>query len=178
MSKIELITSKVLQRCHLFNLIENEFRLPTGKIVKRQIVEHPGAVVIIPKLTDNSLFMLHQYRAAIGQVLLEFPAGTIEREEEPIACAKRELAEETGHTANKWTELGILYPTPGFCSEIQYCFLAEELIPCTVEKDEDEIIEVISMRPEAIERAVIVGSLSDAKSIAVYTRAKLRGLIG
>jgi ADP-ribose pyrophosphatase len=141
-------------------------------------VNHPGAVVIIPQLEDGRLVLIDQYRFAVGETLLEFPAGTLDRGEQPLDCARRELIEETGYRAEHWRALGIMYPSPGYCDERQHLFLASGLVPEQAAGDDDEMIEVKRLTVQEVERAIVDGALVDAKSIAAYTRAKLQGVLG
>jgi ADP-ribose pyrophosphatase len=145
--------------------------------VVRQVVKHPGAVVIIPQLEDGRLLLIAQYRFAVGATLLEFPAGTLEPGEAPLECARRELIEETGYRAEHWRALGITYPSPGYCDEQQHLFMATGLVPEHAAGDEDEIIEVKRLTVQEVERAIADETLVDAKSIAAYARAKLQGVL-
>ena len=108
---------------------EQTLRLPSGRTVVRQVVKHPGAVVILPQLADGRLLPIAQYRCAVGETVLEFPAGTLEPGEAPLACARRELIEETGYRADHWHALGTIYSSPGFCDERLHLFLASGLVP-------------------------------------------------
>jgi ADP-ribose pyrophosphatase len=168
----------VLHRYRIFAIVEQALRLPSGRTVVRQVVQHPGAVVIIPPLEDNCLVLIAQYRFAVGETLLEFPAGTLEPGEAPLECARRELIEETGYRAEHWRALGILYPSPGYCDEQQYLFMATGLVPEHVAGDEDEILEVKGLTVQEVERAIADGTLVDAKSIAAYARATLQEILG
>jgi ADP-ribose pyrophosphatase len=160
-----------------FDVIETRIRLATGTVHRHVTVRHPGAVVILPCLAAGTLCVIKQYRHSVQRVLLEFPAGTLEPGEAPFMCAQRELAEEVGQLAARWESLGELYPAPGFCDEQQYCFFATELTPCPTARDEDELIEVVPMQIAEVEEAIRTGHMMDGKSIAVYTRARLRGFI-
>jgi ADP-ribose pyrophosphatase len=146
--------------------------------VVRQVVKHPGAVVIVPQLEDSRLVLIEQYRFAVGETLLEFPAGTLEPDEAPLECARRELIEETGYRADHWHALGVIYPSPGYCDEQQHLFVASGLVPDQAAGDEDEILEVKRLTVQEVERAIADGTLIDAKSIAAYARAKLQGVLG
>ena len=161
----------------VFSLADEQLQLATGKLVHHFTIRHPGAVVILPRQDDGTLLLIKQYRHSVGITLLEFPAGTLEAGEEPLTCAKRELAEETGYLATQWQALGHLYPAPGFCSEVQYCFFASGLAPGVAHPDADECIEVVSMSTAEVDQAIRAGRLSDGKSIALYTRANLHGLL-
>lgn len=174
---IAVLKSQTVFSGPVFAVVDEQLRLAAGQLVHHFTVRHPGAVVLLPRQNDGSLLVLKQYRHSVGTALFEFPAGTLEPGEAPLTCAKRELAEETGHKATEWQALGHLYPAPGFCSEVQYCFFATGLSPCAAHPDEDEIIEVVSMSTTEIEQAIRDGRITDGKSIALYTRAKLHGLL-
>src|SRR6266545_667217 len=113
----EVLSTKVLQSYRIFAIVEQELRLPSGRTVVRQVVHHPGAVLIMPQLADGRMVLIAQYRFAVRETLLEFPAGTLESGEAPLECARRELIEETGYRAEHWRALGVTYPSPGYCDE-------------------------------------------------------------
>ena len=168
------------RRCYhgrVIEVIEQDLTLPSGKKVTHATVRHPGAVVIMAQRADGQILLLRQYRQSIGGVILELPAGTLETGEKPLACAMREIVEETGMSAGSWTPLGEVYPAPGFCDERQFLYLARDLSSARGTPDEDEIFTVVPMSVPEIENAVISGELSDAKSIATFARARLRGLV-
>ncbi len=178
MQTIEVLSTKMLHRYRIFAIVEQTLRLPSGRTVVRQVVHHPGAVVIIPQLADGRLLLIEQYRFAVGETLLEFPAGTLEPGEAPLLCARRELIEETGYRAEHWGALGIIYSSPGFCDEQQHLFVASGLVPDQAAADEDEILAVKRLTVQEVERAMADGMLVDAKSIAAYARATLQGVLG
>jgi ADP-ribose pyrophosphatase len=177
MQTAEVLSTKVLHSYRIFAIVEQALRLPSGRTVVRQVVQHPGAVVIIPQLADGRLLLIEQYRFAVRETLLEFPAGTLEPGEDPLPCARRELIEEAGYRAEHWCALGIIYPSPGYCDETQHLFVASGLVPDHAEGDEDEILEVKRLTVQEVERAIADGALVDAKSIAAYARAKLQGVL-
>jgi ADP-ribose pyrophosphatase len=173
----EVLSTNVLHRYRIFAIVEQSLRLPSGRAAVRQVVHHPGAVVIMPQLEDRSLLLIAQYRFAVGETLLEFPAGTLEPGEAPLECARRELIEETGYRADHWHPLGMIYSSPGFCDERLHLFLASGLVPEHAAGDEDEGIEVKPLTVQEVERSIADGTLVDAKSIAAYARAKLQGVL-
>lgn len=140
-----------------------------------EVVRHPGAVVIVPLLPSGELGVIRQYRHALGTSILEFPAGTLEPGEAPLACALREIVEEIGYAAATMVDLGILYPAPGFCDERQYLFLARDLTPAVAQGDADEIIDLVPLTAVAVRDAVAAGEFADAKSVAAFYRALARG---
>jgi ADP-ribose pyrophosphatase len=167
----------LLKQARAFRFVEQEIVHGDGRVSKIDKVEHPGAVVILPVDHDGRLVVLKQFRPALMKTIYEFPAGTLETGEDPQVCAQRELAEEIGKAAARWTSLGILYPAPGFCDEVQYCYLASELSDSRAEMDADEVIEPDRMTVAEVEAAMAEGQISDGKSLAIFLRARLAGLV-
>jgi len=159
-----------------FRLVRDHVRLPSGKTIDKFSIRHPGAVVILPIFDDGSMLLTWQYRHAIGRYILEFPAGTLEPGEEPLACAQREVQEEVGHAADEWIELGTTFPAPGFCDELQHFYIARELRPVPLDPDEDEFIEVRRSTAVEVDEAIASGEMVDGKSLAMIARARARGL--
>ena len=131
---------------------------------EREIVEHPGAVAVVAVDREGAVTLVRQLREPARAELLELPAGTLEEGEEPLATAKRELAEETGLTGGRWRGLGSFYTTPGFCREYMHLFLAEDLDPGQAQQQDDESIEIVRIAPEEIEP--LLPELEDAKTLA------------
>ena len=148
-----------------------------GNQYEYETVRHPGAVVILPLNERGEIILVKQYRHSIGETILEVPAGTLEVGEDPAACAVRELSEEIGMGARSWRSLGILWPAPGFCDERQHLFLARDLFPQKGIPDEDEDIVVTTVSTQELEEAMIDGRINDAKTCAIYLRAKLSKLM-
>ncbi len=141
-------------------------RLTDGSEAVREVVRHPGAVVIVARDRDNRILLVSQFRYAVGRMLLELPAGTLGAGEEPPACARRELAEETGFAARRWTTLARFYSAPGFCDEQLHCFLAEDLSPIGANADPDERIEVVALSLDRALELIDGGGIRDAKTIS------------
>jgi len=153
--------------------------LPGGAETDLEILRHPGAAAIVAVTDDEEVVLIRQYRHAVGDYLWEIPAGTRDGEEDPLACARRELTEETGFTAQSWTELGEMLPAPGYASERIYLYLARGLGRAAQKLDEDEVITDVTRIPagQAL-RWVTDGTLIDAKSAVALCRAHERGLLG
>lgn len=136
-----------------------------GKVREYHVVEHGGAVAVVP-IQDGQITLVRQTRPAVNEELLEIPAGCLEQGEEPLACAKRELAEETGWRANTWHELGWIYQAPGYSSEILYLYIATDLSMGEQNLDDSEDIEVVHMPVEDALAMARRGELKDAKTVA------------
>lgn len=173
-----ILEQQELLRGRVFKVVRETVQYPDGRVATKDLVRHNGAVVILPRHNDGRLVLVRQYRHATGGMFLEFPAGTLEIDESPIACAKREIIEETGFAASDWKDLGTLYPAPGFCDEKQFFYYAENLTEAFAEMDEDELIEVVLLTIEEVEARIRNDEFRDGKSLAIYTRAKLQGLLG
>jgi ADP-ribose pyrophosphatase len=161
-----IIDQKLIHQGYVFSLYREKVTLPNGVVSERDVVRHPGASVIVPLTDKQSILFIKQYRHAVDDYLIELPAGTLEKNEAPLDCAKREVREETGYSASTWEELGKLYPTPGFCDELQYIYLASDLIKDLLPQDEDEIIEVIEIKLSDIIKMVNENKIKDAKTLS------------
>lgn len=138
----------------------------TGKRITKEVCVHPGAVVILPFLDPKTILLIRNRRVAVNDTLTELPAGTLEKNEDPINCAGRELVEETGYLANRMKPIGRLYPSPGILSEQMFLFAAYDLERATRKLEEGEEIEVVPTKwDDAIEQ-IRSGEIVDAKSIA------------
>jgi ADP-ribose pyrophosphatase len=148
---------------------------PDGRTHLREIVEHaPGAAVVAVD-ADGQVLLVRQLRPAVDAYLLELPAGLVDPGEQPIDCARRELEEETGYTAQRLEPLVRFYTSPGFTTELIHIFVATGLRACLVDPDEEEEIELVRMPVERAISQVLDGEISDAKTIAgllAYTRQR------
>jgi len=174
-----LISSRTVYQGPLFRIDTEEISEPQAGIVTRDIVRHGGSVVILAiddaKKRDPLIVLERQYRRAAGQFLYEVPAGKIDPNEDRLAAAKRELAEETGFRAKEWTKLVRYYASPGFLAEWMQVFLAEGLTPGPTSFDEDERLEVMLVPFSELLRLIDSGKILDGKTlIAAMFYARLR----
>ena len=150
----------------VFKLVRENVTLENGTTTDVEFIEHPGATAIIPFLNDHRILLLKQYRHALKKCIWEIPAGTLNPQEEIISCAKRELIEETGYSANGWQKLGEITPVPGYSDERIHIYLATELQTAEQHLDEDEIIQVQEVEFNNALEMIGNGEIQDAKSIA------------
>jgi ADP-ribose pyrophosphatase len=150
----------------VFGLRRDEVIEPSGLRTKREVITHPGSVVVLPVLPDGRIVMIRQYRHATRQYLWELVAGRKEPEETPKEGAARELLEETGYRAKRFKLFLDVFPTPGFLEERMYILLAEGLTAGEAQPEEDEKIEVRPYRLKELKQMIKSGRLKDAKSIA------------
>lgn len=166
------LASREVYRGRIIRVREDTVLLPNGKEGRREVVEHPGGVGILA-LDGDDVLLVRQYRYAFSRVLTEIPAGKREPGEEPSVTARRELKEEIGAEAEKWTELGALIASPGCYGETLYLYLAQELTFGATHPDEDEFLDVLRMPfDQAVERCMR-GELTDAKTVAALLKAKI-----
>ncbi|NLX49919.1 MAG: NUDIX hydrolase [Methanospirillum sp.] len=148
---------------------QRQVEVPSG--TKRFVVVHPGGAVAVLPVDGDEVVLIRQYRAAIGDWILEAPAGTLEEGESPEDCAARELIEETGLAAAGLVPLGAVYTTPGFSDEVIHLYLAHGLSPSNAfEPDEDEQIEVVRVSADEVRAMARDGRIRDAKTICLVHR--------
>lgn len=160
-----MVRSERIYDGRVVSLRRDEVALPSGRTAVREVVEHRGAVAVVPLTDTGDILLVRQYRAPIGRRLLEVPAGTIEPGESVEACAARELAEEVGMRAGRWRHLGAIYPSPGFLTEVVHLFAAAALSAHRLEAEEEDM-EVVRVTLGEARRLVISGDIADAKSVA------------
>ena len=165
-SKARILRSDVVYQGSIFAVRRDEVIEPGGLRATREIVSHPGSVVVLPVLPDGRIVLVRQFRYASGQFLWELVAGRKEPGESPQRGAARELLEETGYRARRFRIFLDVFPTPGFLTERMFILLAEGLTPGRAQPEEDEILTSRAFSPAELERMIRRGRLRDAKSIA------------
>ncbi|MFZ4394032.1 MAG: NUDIX hydrolase [Kiritimatiellia bacterium] len=169
------VTCKTVFQGRVLRVDVLDIELPGGRKSTREIVRHPGAVVVLAERPDGAFVLVRQPRAAIGELLLEVVAGTLEPGEAIEAAARRELEEETGYVAVSLQPLGEIVPCPGYSAERLHCFHARVgLQPGATRPDFDEQVAAVVMTRAEINRAIASGELKDAKSIAIWHLAACR----
>ena len=158
--------SETLLTAAKFTVERREYDVPGVGRVRRELVVHPGAVLILPVLPNNQVIMNHNSRFAAGKELIELPAGTLEPPEAVLDCASRDLEEETGYVAGRIEPLCEFFTTPGFTDEYMHAFLATDLTKTVQQLDETEQIRVEIMDLDDALRATVDGRIIDAKTIA------------
>ena len=168
--KTQLLSSKVVFKGRVFHVTRDEVVEPGGHQNVREVIRHNGSVVVLavdesvnPK--DPEIIFERQYRHAAGQFLLELPAGRLEKGESPLAAAKREMIEETGYRAKKWTLLTKYFASPGFLSEWMLIYLAREIAEGTAQPEEDENIEVVRIPLSKALALVEANKIHDGKTL-------------
>lgn len=144
-----------------------------GGVEAREVIVHPGSVVILPILDDGRIVMIKNKRFTVERTLWELPAGTRDPSEPPLSCALRELEEETGYRAAQLTRLLDFYPAPGISNERMHAFVASGLTPSQQDLDDTEQIEVFPLAPAEVLRMVRAGEIEDAKSLTVLLYHRL-----
>lgn len=162
------IGTKLIYKARLFDLKKVWVRRANGHEFAHDVIFHPGASVIVPMLSQSEFVLIRQYRTACAKVIWEFPAGTLEKGEAPIHCAKREIIEETGYAAKRWEKLGTFYPAPGISTELMHLFLATSLVPKTMALDRDEFIQRKVVSLKTLQKMIANGAIIDAKSIVGF----------
>ena len=168
---IETLSRETIYHGRAFNVQRDEVRFPNQRTMHVDIIEHPGAVTILPIDADWRILFVRQYRHATGKELLELPAGTLNVGEQPDDCALREIREETGFAAGKLIRLGEFYLAPGYSTEYMVVYLAEELHHDPLPVDQDEFITLEAIPIEQAYDLALNGGLQDGKSLAALLLA-------
>jgi ADP-ribose pyrophosphatase len=161
----ETVASQELFRGSFLLALRDQVRLPDGSLASREYVRHPGAVVVVAQLPDGRYVMVRQWRHPLGRVFAEFPAGKLDAGEEPLACAKRELQEETGYRAQRWAYAGPIHLAIAYSTEVIHLFFADDLQSGPRQLDEGEFLDVFAASLEQLLQWARDGELTDAKTL-------------
>jgi ADP-ribose pyrophosphatase len=165
------ISSESVYSGRIVNLRVDKVSLPNGREATREIVEHASAVVLVAIDDDDNALLVRQFRYPVGETLLEAPAGIVEEGETPDDTAQRELQEETGFASRNLRPIGGFWSSPGFTNEFMYAYLAKNLVPSSLDADDDENIQVERIPMSRIPRLIRLGEIQDAKTIAAMLMA-------
>ncbi|HEY6378958.1 MAG TPA: NUDIX hydrolase [Candidatus Dormibacteraeota bacterium] len=160
-----LVERRQIYAGRLLTVFEDEVGLPDGSVARREIVSHPGAVAVVALADEERVVLVRQWRHALGGAIWEIPAGTRDKDEPVAATAPRELAEETGFRARRWSSLGAACVSPGYSRELISFFLAEGLVAGPTDLDRDERVDVMLAGPAEIADLVRRGAV-DCKTLA------------
>ena len=162
----QIVKSEVIFRGKVFNTIVNQIEYDSGNKAVREVAEHPGGAVVIPVTDDGKIVMVSQHRFPMNEVLLELPAGKLNKGENPLVCATRELEEETGYKSQNVIELGSIYTTPGYSTEKLWIYLAKDLKPGNHKREEGEYgMQVLEFSLDEVEKKITNGEIVDGKTI-------------
>ncbi len=164
------LLEKTIRKIYVFkgrivNVRNDDAQLSNGKIVSREVVEHRGGVGILPITAQGEVLLVKQYRYPYGELLLEIPAGKLEPGETPFETGVRELREETGMNAARYFDLGIDYPSPGYCNEKIHLYAADGLTEIGQKLDEGEFLNVLSVPLTEALTMIYNGELKDSKTV-------------
>ena len=163
--KERLLSSQTVYNGRAFIIRRDELRIPSGVTILREVVDHPGAVAVVPILNNKSILMVKQYRYPVSRVLLEIPAGTLRKGERPLDGARRELVEETGYRAGYLKKILRCYTSPGYSSELLHIFLATGLSKTNSRVDADEFIRISEIKIHQALTMIMKNEIKDAKTI-------------
>ena len=159
------VASEELLKGDFLRIRRDTVRLPDGSHASREYAIHPGAVMVVAQLDDGQLVLERQYRYPVQAVMIEFPAGKLDAGEASLACAQRELLEETGYTARLWAKAGVLHPVISYSTEFIDIWFARDLTPGERQLDTGEFLDVFTANPSDLLDWCRDGQVTDAKTL-------------
>lgn len=168
----ELLNRILIYAGRIFDVATHEYRLPDGRSYRYDVVEHRGAVTVIPVDREGNLIFVRQYRVGCESDLLELPAGVLEEDEDPLSGAAREIREETGMAAGKLERLGDFYMVPGYSTEHMHIYLATGLYAAPLPQDQDEFLELVRYPFRRAMEMARSGQIKDGKTLAALLLAE------
>ncbi len=181
MGKTKINSMDIVYKGRIFKLVKENITLENGITTDLDIIRHPGAAAVVPAYGYDKIILIKQYRHAVGEYVWEIPAGTFDKDEDPLECAKRELLEETGYIANFWEKLGEITPVPAYSDERIHVFFAANLVKEAQNLDRDELLQVYTLKVPDVLRMIHKGEIKDSKTIAsifiatLWIKDKLKG---
>ncbi len=166
LDQAEVFSGRVLR------LTKDTVRLENGDISEREVVHHRGGACVLALTPGRAVYLVRQYRYAIGCEMWELPAGKLEPGEDPFDAARRELTEEVGVTADRWRSLGAFFPTVGYCTEAIHMYIATDLHPAAMHLDTDEFLEPYLLPLDEVVQRILRGEIQDSKTIIGCLKAK------
>lgn len=164
------VASEEIFKGKLLHVVRDSVTLPNGHLATREYIKHPGAACIVAEFEGGKLLLERQYRYPIGKVMIEFPAGKLDRNENPLVGAQRELKEETGYWARSWHTLGHMHPLIAYSDEVIHIFHANGLVQGEAKLDQDEFLELFAATPEEINAMIADNRITDSKTIVAFHR--------
>jgi len=172
-----IVSRRTLHRGRKYTFEQIEVIGSDGERHTLDYVKHPGAAVVLPILSDGRVVLIHNHRPVVGAEVWELPAGTLDDQEDPGVCARRELIEEAGYEAGSMERIARFYTTPGVTDEILYAFVATDLKPVEQDLEPDERMEVHVVDADEALAMALDGRMMDAKSMLTLYLAERRGLL-
>ena len=168
----ELLNRTIYFRGRIFSVAGREYMLPDGRSYTYEVVEHQGAITVVPLDKDGCLLFVRQYRVGSQSELLELPAGMLEDDEDPLSAAAREVREEIGMGAGRMERLGDFFMAPGYSTEHMHIFLATELYPAPLPQDQDEFLSIARIPARKALEMARGGQIRDGKTLAALLMAE------
>lgn len=167
MKNFKVVESDIIFSGKVFDIQIDKIQYDSGNTAPREVVLHNGGSVVVAVTNENKIIIVKQYRYPFNKWMLELPAGKIDKDEDPLHCAGRELTEETGYKASNIEKLGAISTTPGFCTEMLHIYLATGLTAGEYAREEgEEGMEILELPIEEIKNMIMAGEIIDGKTIA------------